>query len=66
MPLRNGWMEMDSAPKNHLPVLIYGKHGAVTAFRDVAWVWWPIPAKKKLKYIPECWQHLPGHPHAPT
>ena len=58
----NGWMPIETAPKNHLPILVYGPYGRLVAFRDVTWAWWPVPASEKLDYTPTHWQPLPNLP----
>lgn len=57
------WQPIETAPKNHLPVLIWSEEtGRVVAFRDVAWTWWPCPASHPLSHPPTHWQPLPAPP----
>lgn len=58
----SGWQPIETAPKNHLPILVHGRYGTLTAFRDVTWAWWPIPAIDALGYVPTDWQPLPAPP----
>jgi len=53
-----GWLPIETAPKNHLPILVYGPYGQLVAFKDITWAWWPVPASEKLDYTPTHWQPL--------
>lgn len=62
-----GWQPIETAPKNHLPVLAWSlETGRVVAFRDVAWTWWPCPAHSPLSPSPTYWMPLPERPTPPT
>ena len=54
-----GWMPIETAPKDHLPILVCGPYGRLVAFKDITWAWWPVPANEKLDYVPTHWQPLP-------
>lgn len=58
------WLPIESAPNNHLPILLYGPYGAIVGFRDINWDWFPCPAYKELAYTPTHWQPLPTPPDA--
>lgn len=62
---RTGWQPIETAPRNHFPVLAWAREfGRVVAFRDVTWAWWPCPATEPLPSAPTHWQPLPEAPHA--
>jgi hypothetical protein len=56
------WQPIETVPENHFTVLVYGKYGRLTAFRDIAWQWWPFPAGEPLDYTPTHWMPLPEAP----
>jgi hypothetical protein len=56
------WKPIDTAPKDHFTMLIYGPYGQLVGFRDVTWAWWPFPATGALDYVPTHWQSLPEPP----
>jgi hypothetical protein len=60
------WQPIETVPENHFTVLVYGKYGRLTAFRDVAWQWWPFPAGEPLDYTPTHWMPLPEAPSLPS
>ena len=58
------WQPIETAPKNHFPVLVYGLYGQMVAFKDVTWKWWPFPASEDgpLDFTPTHWMRLPEPP----
>ena len=56
------WQPIETAPVNHLSMLVYGEYGMLVAFRDMDWEWWPIPAHAQLGYVPSHWMPLPEPP----
>lgn len=59
---QGGWKTIDTAPRNHLPILVYGLNGPLVAFRDVTWTWWPKPPCNAMSYVPTHWMPLPAPP----
>lgn len=61
----SGWQPIETAPKNHLPVLAYCDGFIVEAFRDVTWHWYLLsvggPAKR-MKVAPDFWMPKPPRP----
>ena len=59
------WQPIETKPRDHFPVLVYGLYGQLVAFLDVTWMWWPFPAGEDgpLDYVPTHWQPLPAPPH---
>ena len=58
------WRQIESAPRNHFPILLYGEYGMLIGFQDVTWEWWPYPAHEALGYVPTHWMPLPEPPAA--
>lgn len=59
------WQPIETKPRDHFPVLAWSEQfGAVVAFLDVTWTWWPCPATEQLPSAPTHWQPLPERPHA--
>ncbi len=62
-PETTGWQPIETAPKNHFPVLAWSvEYGRVVAFLDVTWTWWPCPATEPLPNPPTHWMPLPERP----
>jgi len=61
---RATWQPIETAPMNHLPVLVNTEHGQVVAFLDVMWIWWPCPATEPLEWKPTHWMPLPPPPQS--
>ena len=56
------WLPIESYPKDHFARLVYTEYGAMVAFLDVTWEWWPFPASEKLPCKPTHWMPLPPRP----
>lgn len=62
-PDANGWLPIETAPRDHHLVLTWSLHtGRVVAFLDATWEWWSSPAERPLKHKPTHWQPLPKPP----
>jgi|SRR5579863_7168928 len=62
----SAWQPIETVPKNHFPILLYGKYGTLVGFQDVTWEWWPFPAHEALGYTPTHWMPLPARPQSQT
>jgi len=65
-PSQGQWQPIETAPRNHLPVLVELCDGDIRrAFRDASWTWYGWD-RKPLRHPPTRWQPLPAAPSQPA
>jgi hypothetical protein len=62
MDMDDEWQSIETKPRDHLLVLIYGPFGCRVAFWDVTWRWWTPDGEEPLDYTPTHWMPLPERP----
>lgn len=62
----NDWRPIETKPRDHFPVLIWGPYGHRVAFLDVTWTWFTTDADDPLDYEPTHWMPLPLRPEEPN
>lgn len=56
------WQPIETKPRNHFPVLVWGPFGHRVAFQDVTWAWWEPAAADPIDWKPSHWMSLPARP----
>lgn len=56
------WQPIETKPKDHFQVLVWGPYGHRVAFWDVTWTWWTPDGADPIDWAPTHWMPLPKRP----
>jgi hypothetical protein len=56
------WQPIETKPKDHFPVMVWGPFGHRVAFEDVTWTWYEPAMEEPMDWKPSHWMPLPTRP----
>jgi hypothetical protein len=60
------WQPIETKPRDHFAVLVWGLYGPCVAFLDVTWKWFVHEGEEPLDWEPTHWMPLPERPRSIT